>query len=187
MINSNKDKIILDLCGAKGNWSKDYSDNGYDVRILDIIFGSDVRLYKPKSDESIYGILAAPVCTNLAGSGARWWLNKGSEVLLEALALVDACLRIVLISNPIFWCLENPVGRLVNYLGKPKMYFNPCDYGNPWTKKTCLWGKFNIPIKNPIKPIGKNPIHYMPPSKNRSALRSITPPGFAKAFYEANI
>lgn len=29
----NKNKIILDLCGAKGNWSKDYSDNGYDVRI----------------------------------------------------------------------------------------------------------------------------------------------------------
>ena len=78
------------------------------------------------------------------------------------------------------------VGRLVRLLGKPKMYFNPCDYGDPYTKKTCLWGKFNIPEKKPIKPNGKNPIHNMPPSPERSKLRSITPSGFAEAFYEAN-
>ena len=182
----NSNKIILDLCGAKGNWSKDYSDNGYDVRILDIIFGSDVRLYKPKPNESIYGILAAPVCTNLAGSGARWWESRGIEALLQALALVDACLRIVLISHPVFWALENPVGRLVNYLGKPKMYFNPCDYGDPYTKKTCLWGKFNIPKQLPVTLVDKSPIHYMSPGPDRTKLRSITPPGFARAFYEAN-
>jgi len=182
----NSRKIILDLCGAKGNWSKDYADNGYDVRVLDIMNGNDIRLYKPNSSESVYGILAAPVCTHLCGSGARWWEQKGIEALLEALALVDACLRIILISKPIFWCLENPVGRLIHYIGNPKMYFNPCDYGDPYTKKTCLWGEFNIPEKNPVEPIKKNPIHYMAPSTDRTMLRSITPPGFAKAFYEAN-
>ena len=120
------------------------------------------------------------------GSGARWWKKKGREALLEALSIVDACMRIILVSKPKFWCLENPVGRLINYLGKPKMYFNPCDYGDNYTKKTCLWGEFNIPIKNPVKPIGKNPIHYMPPSKDRAMLRSLTPPGFANAFFESN-
>lgn len=95
-------------------------------------------------------------------------------------------MRIILISNPKFWCLENPIGRLVNYLGKPKMYFHPYEYGDPYTKKTCLWGQFNIPKKHLVEPVKKSPIYYMPPSEQRTMLRSITPPGFAKAFFLAN-
>lgn len=144
----------------------------------------DVRFYIPPP--KVYGILAAPPCTHLARSGARWWKEKGEGKLLEALSIVDACLRIILISDPVFWVLENPVGRLTRYLGKPKMYFDPCDYGDSYTKKTCLWGNFNAPEKSPIKPEKPNPIHYMAPSKQRSELRSITPPGFTKAFFEAN-
>jgi hypothetical protein len=181
----NKDKIILDLCGGTGSWSKPYKDNGYGV-IIATLPEIDVRLFPFLKNIEIYGILAAPPCTEFAGSGARWWKEKGQEKLLEGLAVVDACLRIITICTPVFWCLENPVGRLITYLGKPKMYFNPCDYGDPYTKKTALWGNFNIPVKNPVEPVGKNPIHYMPPSKDRAALRSITPPGFAQAFYEVN-
>ncbi|MCK4817511.1 hypothetical protein KA005_17205, partial [bacterium] len=70
----------------------------------------------------------------------------------EALSIVDACMRVIKISDPVFWALENPVGRLVHYLGKPKMYFDPCDYGDPYTKKTCLWGKFNEPAINRVDP-----------------------------------
>jgi hypothetical protein len=29
-------------------------------------------------------------------------------------------------------------------------------------------------------------MHFLPPSEDRAALRSVTPAGFAKAFYEAN-
>lgn len=178
-----KDKIILDLCGGTGSWSKPYKENGYDVRLITLP-EYDVRTYRPP--DNVYGILAAPPCTHLAVSGARWWEKKGKKALFEALSIVDACMRIILISHPHFWCLENPVGRLVHYLGKPKMYFNPCDYGDPYTKKTALWGEFNIPKKNPVKPSGKNPIWYMSPRKNRSKERSITPAGFAKAFFKSN-
>ena len=179
----NNNKIILDLCGGTGAWSRPYFFNGYGIINVTLPY-FDVRTYTPP--KNVYGILAAPPCTHLAISDARWFTEKGQEALLEALAIVDACCRIILITNPVFWALENPVGRLSRYLGKPKMYFNPCDYGDPYTKKTCLWGNFNIPIKNPVEPIGKNPIHYMPPSEDRGALRSITSPGFARAFYEAN-
>jgi len=179
----NRDKIILDLCGATGAWSKYYKKAGYDVRI--ITWPEDVRLYeKPK--EKIYGILAAPPCTQFAGSGARWWKEKGMEPLIEGISITDACLRIVLICNPAFWCLENPVGRLNRWLGNPIMYFNPCDYGDPYTKKTALWGRFNTPRKNPVEPTEGSKIHLYPPSEDRAMLRSITPAGFAKAFYEAN-
>lgn len=27
-------KLILDLCGGTGSWSKPYRDNGYDVRVI---------------------------------------------------------------------------------------------------------------------------------------------------------
>lgn len=185
MIRLKMNKIILDLCGGTGAWSKPYKDNGYDVRLITLP-DDDVRTYEPPGN--VYGILAAPPCTAFASSGARWWLNKDGNVAINQvdLSVVNACLSIIGICHPVFWALENPVGRLVRYLGKPIMYFDPCDYGDSYTKRTCLWGKFHTPVKSPIKPEGKNPIHYTPPSKDRGMLRSITPSGFAKAFFEAN-
>jgi hypothetical protein len=99
---------------------------------------------------------------------------------------VDACLRIIYLSRPDFWALENPVGRLVHYLGKPVMSFNPCDYGDPYTKKTLLWGRFNKPTIHPVEPVKGSMMHRLPPSDRRKELRSITPPGFALAFFVAN-
>ena len=179
--------IILDLCGGTGSWSRPYKEAGYDVRIIDMKTGHDVRLFE-KPNAKIHGILAAPDCTHLAGSGARWWEEKGEGPLLNGLAVVDACLRIILVCEPKFWALENPVGRLVHYLGKPKMYFNPCDYGDPYTKKTCLWGNFTDPVKTPIEAKEGSKLWkmYGGKSEKTKTMRSITPPGFAKAFFEAN-
>jgi len=197
-----QNKIILDLCGGTGSWSKPYKENGYDVRIIDanewgnLDEGIDIRLFK-KIKEPVYGILAAPPCTHFAGSGARWWKDKGIEPLKDGLSIVDSVFRIVFAHKPKFWVMENPVGRLVHYVGKPKMIFNPCDYGDPYTKKTCLWGEFNIPKQNIVEPEfvilpdGKrmSKIHHKTFSmnpKDRARERSKTPPGFAKAFYESN-
>lgn len=176
-------KTILDLCGGTGAWSKPYKDARYNV-INVTLPKYDVRLYQPPKE--VYGILAAPPCTHLCGSGARWWKEKGNKKLLEALSIVDACLRIIFISKPKFWCLENPVGRLNRYIGEPKMYFQPYEYGDPYTKKTCLWGNFNIPKKFPVEPTEGGKMWKLGPSPERPTLRSITPSGFAKAFFEAN-
>jgi len=180
---NNSDKTILSLCSGTGAWERPYVENGYNVIPITLPL-NDVRTYIPP--DNVYGILAAPPCTHLAASGARWWKKKGQSALLEALAVVDACMRIILISNPVFWALENPVGRLTKYLGKPQFKFDPCDFGDAYTKKTYLWGKFNQPVKNPVKPVGTNFIWTMPPGPDRTKRRSITPAGFAQAFYEAN-
>jgi hypothetical protein len=145
-----------------------------------------------------------------ASSGARW--KRTDEQMIDALSVVDACLRIIMITKPMFWALENPVGKLVRWLNRPIMYFNPCDYGDPWTKKTCLWGSFNVLHKNPVpaseflphrilsQKVSQNQINklincgYLPDNykelygdlKDRQTIRAITPPGFAKAFMEAN-
>ena len=178
----NTDKIILHLCAGKhGSDSKRYADAGYDVRLIGI--EKDVRKQCP---QSVYGIIANPPCTHLSGSGARWWEQKGESALFEALAIADACCRMVLLCKPTFWVLENPVGRLTRYYGKPTMTYQPYEYGDPWTKRTCLWGNFNIPIKTPVIPTMGSIMHKMAPSEDRSEKRSICSPGFAKAFFDVN-
>lgn len=198
----NKNKIILDLCGGTGAWSKPYSDNGYDVRIINLP-EYDVRLYPtkisnksryPREFESIedidnvYGILAAPPCTVFSGSGAR---HKRSDIdMIEGISIIDACIRLIYVLKPKFWALENPVGKLRKWLGPPVMSFHPYEFGDSYTKKTLLWGEFNIPKKCPVGPtegtkMGKILWNY-PTAEDRKRERSITPSGFAKAFYRAN-
>ena len=181
-----KDRIILDLCSGSGAWSEPYLQNGYDVRRFDLEYGHDIRLLH-KFNERIYGILAAPPCTSFSLAKHNFH-GCTKEELLEGLSIVDACIRIIHVNKPYFWALENPVGRLSDYLGKPKLIFNPCDYGNGYTKRTAIWGKFKIPKKNLVdvtqKHYIKNLYHYNP--LERSARRGITPSGFANAFFEVN-
>jgi hypothetical protein len=180
------DLIILDLCGGTGAWSRPYEEAGYTVFIIDpVANGADVRLLE-YAHRSVHGILCAPPCTDLAGSGAQYWEEKGDEALLQALSVVDACLRCVMLNDPVWWALENPVGRLTKYLGKPKMYFHPYNYGDPWFKQTGLWGEFTEPIRNPVEPTEGSRALSMGPSPVRQKLRSITPDGFAQAFFESN-
>ena len=188
-------RIILDLCGGTGSWSRPYREAGYDVRVYDIvedILGhhprvKDVRLLKYNRKETVHGILCAPPCTYLSKVGARWWKEWGDGKLLEALSIVDACLRIVWAYKPAWWALENPAGRLRHYLGDPVFKFHPKDFGDPHTKLTYLWGEFNLPKRRPcVGQVITNWVNKFPDSKGRSARRAITPPGFAEAFFRAN-
>jgi len=175
---------ILSLCDATGEWSKPYLDAGYDVIQADIQRGEDIRLMRLDDLPPVRGILAAPPCTEFASSGARWWEGKGDDALLDGLSVVDACLRIVYVTAPLWWALENPVGRLSRFLGPSECSFDPCDFGDPYVKRTHLWGRFNHPRKRPVEPTEGSKMHRM--SSTWSAQRSVTPAGFARAFFEAN-
>jgi|GEM_PF-7128011 len=82
-------KIILDLCGGTGAWSKPYKEAGYDVRKITLPI-YDVRDYSPPNN--VYGILAAPPCTEFS-------LAKGAAArdFTTATEIVKACLNII-------WC-----------------------------------------------------------------------------------
>lgn len=191
---SSSKKIILDLCGGTGAWSQFYRESkDYEVIIVDpygdeqenaTLVKEDIRLFV--APQKVHGVVAAPPCTHLSGSGARWWAEKGEEALRDSLSIVDACIRVVYKTDPVWWALENPVGRLTTYLGKPKLIFNPYDYGTPTKKRTCLWGNFTKPIKDPIEPYLGQVVWFMGPSKDRAKKRSITPAGFAYRFFESN-
>lgn len=191
-------RIILDLCGGTGSWSRPYREAGYDVRVYDVqeeVLGSrplvqDVRLIQYHEKEAIHGILCAPPCRYLTKAGARYWKTWGEEKLLEALSIVDACLRIVYAHRPAWWALENPAGRIRDYLGDPVYKFHPMDFGDPHTKLTYLWGDFAPPLKTAwidgADTVTTNWVNHFPDSKGRAARRAVTPPGFAQAFFKAN-
>lgn len=174
-------KIILDLCGGTGAWSKPYKDAGYDVRLVDL--PNDVRMLEFDDSLVVYGILAAPPCTIFSYARQRYNLPTGDE-LLSALSIVDACLRAVIIYSPKFWALENPRNKLRRYLGQPKYTFKQWWYEDGQEKPTCIYGNFNHPHYD----VGKRtkPSTFKTKKQNADKKDAITPPGFAKAFFEAN-
>lgn len=185
------DKIILDLCGGTGAWSQPYKRAGYDVRLITLPM-YDVRTYQVPG--KVYGILAAPPCTHFSIAANRLWKEKDADGrTFTDITILTACLIIIAKAQPQFWVIENPVGRMRKMLGNPALIFSPCDYGDPWTKKTLLWGVFNLPEHNPVvvpaNERGRNKgwlYKHGGKSVRTKELRSITPPGFAKAFFESN-
>ena len=190
--------ICISLCDFSGNWSKPWEETHQVIRV-DLKHGSDVRFFE-FINKPIDAILAAPPCTSFALSGAQYWKTKDIDGrTAEGLALVDACCRIIAIHDPRVWALENPVGRLIKWLGPYHHIFHPCEYAgwadkpaeDAYKKKTCLWGNFAIPDMKPVEPIrvcaqGSWLQKLGGSSEKTKELRSMTPKGFSRAFYEAN-
>lgn len=169
-------RVILDLCGGSGSWSRPYRSAGYAVRVVTLPT-DDVRVFVPP--RRVWGVLAAPPCTEFSvATNGR--VGKPRD-FVEGMAAVNACLRIVLQCKPRWWALENPTGLLARFLGRPAYGFEPYEFGDPWTKATSLWGEFQIPARGPfVTPRGSAA------TRSSAAARAVTPPGFARAFFEAN-
>lgn len=200
-------KTILHLCADTGSDTEPYKKAGYNV----ILIGKEIGVenYHPSGD--IQGIIANPVC--LEFSTAR--SNGKARNPDEGIKLVRECQRIILECNPKWWVIENPAkGVLKNYLGKPTYEYEPWWYGSPWTKRTALWGKFNIPERKYFdwtnvpkldglyqrpgrgKPslafMHKSHYHkipefqHLPVPESDMEFRSLCSQKFAQAFYKAN-
>lgn len=201
-------KIILQLCADTGSDTKPYQDDPeYEV----ILVGSKIGVENYHPPKDVYGIIANPVC--LEFSTAR--SNGKARNPEEGMFLVKECQRIITECNPKFWVIENPAkGVLKDYLEEPKYMYEPWWYGSPWTKKTALWGEFNIPdrIFTKWEDIPKLEGLYQRPGRGKPSLafmhkshyhkipefqmlsepesdmefRSLCSQKFAQAFYKAN-
>lgn len=135
-------------------------------------------------------------CKEFVRAGARWWPEKDRdrpELLRDAMAVAREILDFRDKARPEWWALENPPGRLPRLFPElnevPRYQFNPFDFGDPWGKPTMIWGTANRPaVRKKVKmtQAQKVRIHHVPPGPYRGWLRAITPPGFAKAFFEVN-
>jgi hypothetical protein len=174
-------KLILDICGGTGAWSKPYLEAGYEVTLIDL--PNDIRLCEFDSTLNVHGILAAPPCTIFSYARQRYGLPRDWEVF-DALSVVDACLRAVIIYKPKWWALENPRNKLRRYLGPPQLIFKHWWYGDGQEKPTCIWGDFERPFFNPGK--RTKPSTYKTTRQNADPEDAITPEGFANAFFAVN-
>lgn len=182
-------KIILDLCGGTGAFSKPYADNdNYDVRNITLpeYDLTNEKVVRHCIQLRPYGILFAVPCEIWGIAGNCRWNERTQENIFHHSKILIKGLRIIYSTNPKFWCIENPPGKMKDLLGQPTFSFQPYEYGADYTKKTYLWGRFNLPIFSfEQKPTVKDRTVRLQ-GKNRKELRAITPSGFAQAFYEAN-
>ena len=159
-------KTILHLCADMGSDSYPYDvDPSYDV----IKIGQNIGVENYHPDRFIHGVIANPVCTEFSiarGFNVETKMSVGMEI-------VNHCIRIIREANPVWAVIENPAtGKLKDFLGSPKYSYEPWWYGSPWTKKTALWGNFNIPKRKFLKweHVTKNKKLYIRPGRPKPSL-----------------
>lgn len=202
-------RAVLSLCDATTNMAQPWAEAGFICFCVDIrhpkgtskrgglyLVGADILDWLPPREDYAAAFAFTP-CTNLAVSGARWFMDKGVGGLVEGLGLFRRGIEILEWTRAP-WMAENPVSTVSSYFRKPDFTFDPCDYAGylpeceraseAYTKKTCLWtgAGFVMPRIKPVAPTARSPIHMMPPSSDRGEKRSVTPRGFARAVFEAN-
>lgn len=124
-------------------------------------------------------LIAFPPCTHLCVSGARWWPEK------KARGVQDAAIEFFMrcIEAPIAKvAVENPIGLMSTRYRKPDQIIQPWMFGHGETKATCLWLK-NLPELLPTNIVDgrESRIHRLPPTSDRSKIRSTTYRGIAAA------
>lgn len=128
-------------------------------------------------------VIAFPPCTDLAVSGARWFPEKRRNGQ-QARSIAFFRLFTALPHVPKI-CIENPIGIMSSHYRKPDQIIQPWMFGHGEVKATCLWLKGLSPLKPTQVVSGREArIWKLPPSANRSVLRSKTFPGIAQAMAE---
>ncbi|KWT70839.1 MULTISPECIES: DNA cytosine methyltransferase [unclassified Variovorax] len=187
-------RTVISLFDASGVLAQPWVDAGYNVITYDLQTGGDIsqfdaeNLLEQHGNDDVWAILAQPPCTDFASSGAQWWKEKDEDGRTEAsIELVRQTLRTIELFRPPVWVMENPVGRIreQNKLPAPLLKFDPWHFGDSYTKRTELYGNFNneLPLA-PVEPIEGSKMHRL--SSSAKFERSLTPEGFAYAFFMAN-
>jgi hypothetical protein len=133
-------------------------------------------------------MIAFPPCTDLAVSGAKWFEEKRKDGRQQK--SMDFFMMLANCYIPRI-AIENPVGIMSTVWRKPDQIIQPWQFGEPESKKTCLWLK-GLPRLTPTNILEKPDNGYwsnqtpsgqnkLGPSDNRAKIRSKTYLGIAKA------
>lgn len=126
-------------------------------------------------------MIAFPPCTHLCLAGARYWKERAVEQIAAAAFVI----RLAEASIPRI-AIENPVGRLNQMWRYPDQYVHPWAFGDPYTKKTCLWlkGLPALMATQVVVPTYSLTEKVCPGSRQRGKRRSLMPLGMARAMAE---
>lgn len=138
-------------------------------------------------------MIAHPPCTYLTASANKWYVPKHNPKWQERLwerEMAKNFFMDLFGSNIPKIAIENPIGIMSSFFRKPDQIIQPWMFGHPESKATCLWLK-GLPklvettnVKKDFLQLPKNQqqkLFYLPPSKDRWKLRSITFQGIADA------
>ncbi len=171
------------LCEESGILRDEFLKRGHDAISCDILPtdspGAHLQGDLFSFDWSGYDlIIAHPPCTYMAVSGNRYY--AGTDKRQEAADFIRRVWELPIKKL----CIENPVGQINTYIPEmPKpQYIQPWQFGQGETKKTGLW-KRGLPDLIPTNIVEgrEQRIWKMPPSKDRSKLRSRNYIGIAEA------
>jgi hypothetical protein len=200
-------QTVLSLFDASGEWAKPWDDAGYNVITMDLQSGQDLADFDAETFTAdwgiydVYAVLAAPPCTTFTNTARQHWHKQDAPQIGPdgeegpsrtdlAVHLVQQVLRTVDLFTPTIWALENPedggsrLAKLTN-LPPASVTFDPYLYGDPYTKKTGLWGSFNSNMPEArVPPTEGSKVYNLPGSAKYE--RSLTPEEFAYSFFMAN-
>ena len=137
-------------------------------------------------------IIAFPPCTDIAVSGSKWFKEKIADGRQQE--GIDFFMKFANSECPSV-AIENPIGVMSSKWRKPDQIIQPYEYGDPFTKTTCLWLK-GLPKLKPTDIVDggkivtlssgvKIPEWYSNASvKDRGKIRSKTFEGIARAMAE---
>lgn len=145
-------------------------------------------------------IIAHPPCTYLSNAGARWLYAGGKlnqDRYKKGLEGKEFFLKF-LNANCGHVAIENPIPSSVYDLPQYTQVIQPYEFGEPWSKKTCLWLKGLPPLQpteiisdhKPFCSSGSYSKNHDPKYKGASRKggsaksRSKTFPGIARAMAE---
>jgi hypothetical protein len=145
---------VLDLfCGLGGFSSAFENSDEWDVVTVDIderfdpTLCADVFDLRPSDfTREVDVMLASPPCTAFSKACPRehYWDGEQEPALPETrdfIGLVYHALGLIRGLAPVYYFIENPIGRLRWYLGEPTGKVAYCQYGRPYMKPTDLWGE----------------------------------------------
>lgn len=139
---------VLVACEFSGTVRDAFRALGHDAMSCDILPTEKPGPHHQGDVREILGdgwdlMVAHPPCTYLSRAGARWWKTPGrQEKALDAAAFVRALYDC---SVPRV-AIENPVGLLNSAWRYPDQVIEPWMFGDPFTKRTCLWLKDLPPL-----------------------------------------
>ena len=157
---------VLDLFAGLCGWSKPFADRGHDVFSIDLDERFDVSLHAdlltfPIRDLPWHPdiVLASPPCEGLTvmnigknwGRGGKFtatdanWHAPKSDSARMGLRLVEATREIIAATDPTYFVIENPRGKLRKLpvladLDRRTVWY--CHLGRTNAKPTDLWGGF---------------------------------------------
>ena len=179
---------VLVACEFSGVVRRAFRALGHDAWSCDLLPAEDGSEYPYQGDVLYWDsgpwdlMIAHPPCTYLSRAGARWWKAPGRAELADRAAMFVYALRDLPIERI---AIENPIGQLNQRWRYPDQTIQPWQFGDPYTKATCLWLK-NLPLLKPTNIVeGRHArVHREAPSPDRWKNRSRTLPGIAAAMAE---